>query len=59
MKFGILGCGYIADLMAKAVKTLENKGMGVELYAVAARDKEKAQAFASQHGAHKFYGSYQ
>lgn len=59
MKFAILGCGYIADKMATAVKTLETKNMGVELYAVAARNLGKAQTFASQHGAPRAYGSYE
>ncbi len=59
LKFGILGCGYIAGKMAEAVKVLENKGMGVELYAAAARDLAKAQAFAGQYGAAKAFGSYQ
>lgn len=59
LKFGILGCGYIAGKMAEAVKVLENKGMGVELYAVAARDLGKAEAFAGQYGARVAYGSYQ
>lgn len=59
MKLGILGCGYIAGKMAEAVKVLECKGMGVELHAVAARDFEKADAFAKQYGAVKAYGSYQ
>ena len=59
LKFAILGCGYIADKMATAVKALETRNMGVELYAVAARDLGKAQAFASQHGATRAYGSYE
>lgn len=59
MKFAILGCGYIAELMAKAVKTLETRNMGVELYAAAARNLAKAQAFAKQHGVAKAYGSYE
>lgn len=59
LKFGILGCGYIADLMAKAVKTLEERNMGVELYAVASRNKEKAQSFGEQFGARQCYGSYE
>ncbi len=59
MKFAILGCGYIAGKMAEAVKVLENKGMGVELYAVAARDLAKAQAFAGEYGAQIAYGSYE
>lgn len=59
LKFAILGCGYIADKMATAVKALETRNMGVELYAVAARNLGKAQAFASQHGATRAYGSYE
>lgn len=59
LKFGILGCGYIAGKMAEAVKALENKGMGVELYAAAARDLTKAQTFAGEYGAQVAYGSYE
>lgn len=53
-KVGIIGCGNIAATMAKTVCDTE----GVELYAVAARDKEKADAFASTWNAVKSYGSY-
>jgi predicted dehydrogenase len=42
MKFAILGCGHIATKMAAAVKTLEKQGMGVDCYAVASRNLEKA-----------------
>lgn len=59
LKFAILGCGYIAGKMAEAVKVLENKGLGVELYAAAARDFTKAQNFAAQYGVQKSYGSYE
>ncbi len=59
MKLGILGCGYIAGKMAEAVKVLESKNMGVELYAAAARDLVKADAFAKQYGVAKAYGSYE
>lgn len=58
MRFGILGCGYIAGLMADAVKTLELAGKGVELYAVAARDLKKSRDFAEKYGAKVAYGSY-
>ncbi len=58
MKFAILGCGHIATKMATAVKYLENKGMGVEAYAVASRTKEKADDFAQKYGFQKSYGSY-
>ena len=59
LKFAILGCGHIATKMAAAVKTLENQGMGVECYAVASRDLEKADAFAKEYGFEKAYGSYE
>ena len=59
LKFAILGCGHIATKMAAAVMTLENKGMGVECYAVASRDLEKAKAFAEEYGFSRAYGSYE
>ena len=59
LKFAILGCGHIATKMAAAVKTLENQGMGVECYAVASRNLEKATAFAKEYGFGKAYGSYE
>ena len=59
LKFAILGCGHIATKMAAAVKTLENQGMGVECYAVASRNLEKATAFAKEYGFEKAYGSYE
>ena len=54
-KVGIIGCGHIAATMAKTICDTE----GVELYAVAAREKEKADAFASQWNVKKSYGSYE
>ena len=59
LKFAILGCGHIATKMATAVKTLENKGMGVECYAVASRSLQKAKDFAKEYGFKKSYGSYE
>ena len=59
LKFAILGCGHIATKMAAAVKTLENQGMGVECYAVASRNLEKATAFAKEYGFEKACGSYE
>ncbi|MEY8235301.1 Gfo/Idh/MocA family oxidoreductase [Lachnospiraceae bacterium 66-29] len=55
MKFGILAPGNIARSMAKAVSELE----GMECYAVASRDYERAKNFAKQWGFAKAYGSYQ
>lgn len=58
MKLGILGSGYIAGKMAEAVKALEEKGLGVEAYAIASRDLSRAQNFAKERGFQKAYGSY-
>lgn len=55
IKFGIIGCGSIAARFAKALA----KSPVAELYACAARDQSKADAFAAEHGAEKAYGDYQ
>jgi len=55
IRWGILACGNIANTFAKALKEVE----GCELHAVAARDAERAQAFAHEHGAARAYGSYE
>lgn len=59
LRFAILGCGHIATKMAAAVKTLENRGMGVKCYAVASRNLQKAETFAKEYGFEKAYGSYE
>lgn len=51
----ILGAGNIANAMAQAIKGL---GDNVCAYAVAARDLERAEAFAKKWGFQKAYGSY-
>ena len=45
--------------MVEAVKALENRGMGVEAYAVASRTLSKAQKFATEYGVRHAYGSYE
>lgn len=55
MKFAILGAGSIANKMARTVAGMKD----VESYAVAARDMERAEAFAKEHGFAKAYGSYE
>ncbi len=55
MKFAILGAGNIAVQMAKTIARMEK----VESYAVAARDLERAQAFADEYGFARAYGSYE
>lgn len=55
MKFAIFGPGKIAHSMAAAVTKLDE----IECYAVGSRDLGRAQAFASQWGFEKAYGSYE
>ena len=52
---GILGTGNIAGIMADTI----NKMKGVKLYAVASREKVKADVFAGKYGCKKAYGSYE
>ncbi len=60
MNLAILGAGYIAGRMAQTLTALRQSGDDtVRLYAVAARDGERARAFAARHGAEKAYGSYE
>lgn len=54
-KWGIIGTGKIAHKFAADLLLLEN----AELMAVASRDLEKAESFASQYGAKKYFGSYE
>jgi len=56
LKFGILGAAAIAP---NALLTPAKSHPEVEVYAVAARDLGRAQAFAKKHGIQKAYGSYQ
>lgn len=55
MRVGILGAGGIAKEMAKTIAPLKD----VESYAVAARDYDRAEAFAKEWGFEKAYGSYE
>lgn len=53
-KVGIIGAGHIAEKMAATLVRMEN----IEPYAVASRNKEKAERFARERGFTKAYGSY-
>ena len=54
VKWGILGCGKIANKFAEALqKTGDSR-----LLAVAARNGERAKAFAKEWNFEKSYGSY-
>lgn len=55
VKFGILGAGRIAEVMANTVAKMDS----VECYAVASRDLAKAEVFANTTGFAKAYGSYE
>lgn len=54
-KIGIIGCGGIAQKMAATLEKMK----GVERYAVASRNQEKAEAFANKWEFTKAYGSYE
>ena len=59
MNVAILGAGAIARSMCKTLRGMKANGRPVELYAVASRSLEKAQAFAAEEGVCKAYGSYE
>lgn len=54
-KVGIIGAGWIANKMAEALAPLQDYGV----YAIASRDKQKADAFAAQWNVPKSYDSYE
>ena len=54
MKIGILGTGNISATMARTVAQMDD----AQLYAVASRDRARAEAFAQQWGAEKACGCY-
>jgi predicted dehydrogenase len=54
-KWGILGAARIANKFADGLKVLPN----AELYAIAARSLERAEAFKEKHGFLKAFGSYE
>ncbi|MCI8744996.1 MAG: Gfo/Idh/MocA family oxidoreductase [Lachnospiraceae bacterium] len=55
IKMAILGAGAIANKMAATITKMDE----VEAYAIAARDLDRAQAFAEAYGFTKAYGSYE
>ena len=59
MNVAILGAGSIARAMCKTIWGMKANGRPVELYAVASRSLEKAQAFAEEQQVRKAYGSYE
>lgn len=57
MRVGILAAGAIAKLMALTLNNLKHPE--IELYAVASRSKERADAFAQEFNIPVAYGSYE
>ena len=55
LKMGIFTAGNIAGQMAATVARMDS----VELVAVAARDRARAEEFAAKYGAKRAYGSYE
>ena len=55
MNIGFIGAGRIANTLASTMARMED----VNLYAVAARDLGRAEAFAQKYGFDRAYGSYE
>lgn len=55
MNVAILGAGNIAVMMAQALNGLDDS---VGAYAVASRERNRAEQFAREHHIQKAYGSY-
>ena len=53
-RIGIIGAGWIADKMAQAIAPFKD----MEIYAIASRSMDKADAFAKEYGIPVAYGSY-
>ncbi len=60
IRVAILGAGNIARKMADTLAGMIVQGnQSISMYAVAARDKERAEQFAKKYGFEKAYGSYE
>lgn len=55
IRFAILGCGNIANRVAKGIRCAKN----ATLYAVASRDESKAIAYKEKYGAQVYYTDYE
>ena len=55
LRLGILGAGKIAGIMARTLREMEN----VQAWAVASRERERAEEFARTYGIERAYGSYE
>ena len=54
-RIGIIGAGWIARKMCRAIAPFTD----MEIYAIASRTLEKAEAFAAEHNISNAYGSYE
>ena len=59
MRIAVMGTGFVARLMCSNIQAMKNDGSPVELYAVASRSTEKAEAFARRFHVQRSYGSYE
>ena len=55
LKWGILGCGVIANEMAQAFEKMGRK----DLWGTSSRTQTKTEAFAEKYGVENVYGSYE
>ena len=59
IKFGILGAGKIASVMAETINMMAENGEDICLWAVGSRSKERALEFAQQYHIKNAYDSYE
>ena len=59
VKIGVIGCGHISQKLSRTFRMMRNAGEEINLLACAARDLDKAEAFARAEGYERFYGSYE
>ena len=59
IKFGILGAGKIASVMAETVNMMAKNGEDICLWAVGSRSKDRALEFAQQYNIKNAYDSYE
>ena len=58
-RIGVMGAGNISGKLSFTFRGMIEKGADIQMYAVAARDLDRAQAFAKEWGYEKAYGSYE
>lgn len=58
-RIGVIGAGGISTKLSSTFRNMKNRGSDIELYAIAARDLARAEAFAAEWGYTKAYGSYE